>query len=135
MTNKIIFVLGALLISAAANATCMIQSCVDSDHGNFPNIPGSVTITSTCSPPGGPSTTVVDTFTDFCKNGSSTEYTCNGHTGMLSVGTVVTACRKCHPRGKKCNDRCGHGNCGDHDDNDRVDTTVPEADLNTSSKE
>ena len=104
MTNKIIFVLTALLMAATANATCMIQSCVDSDNGNYPHIPGTVTIVSTCSPPGGPATTVTDSFTDFCKDGSNTEYTCNNATGMPAVGTVVTACHHCHPRGKKCND-------------------------------
>lgn len=112
MTNKIIFVLFALFMTATANATCMVTNCVDSDNGNNPHIPGSVTITVSCSPPGGPATTSTETFTDFCKKNLNTEYTCNNANGSPAVGTIVTKCRKCHPRGKKCNDNCGHGGCG-----------------------
>jgi hypothetical protein len=118
--TKIKILLSMFAVSAvfafAAQATCVVISCTDTDGGNFSHIAGSVKEESSCSPPGGPATTQIKIDKDTCKNGVSTEYVCEyNQYAHANVSTAkVTHC-KCSPNGKSCKRKCSHGNCKDDD--------------------
>ena len=63
------------IFSLASHATCMI-SCSDTDGGAFPKKAGIVSIKTSCSPPGGPVHTSIQTYSDKCENNILDEMTC-----------------------------------------------------------
>lgn len=93
----------SFFITFSAQATCIIQSCTDSDNGNQPTIQGSVTHIIQCSAPEGSVNTSTETFQDSCTNGVSTEYVCQMNVNINTlVATPITTNCKCNRNKKSC---------------------------------
>lgn len=91
------------LVSSAANATCVVKKCYDSDGGNQPQTPGYVKQLISCAAPGGVVNTSESTDTDSCAKGIHREYVCEMNPYTQSLTSVVKFHKcKCNSKNNGC---------------------------------